>query len=67
MTIAAVIITLCDPLNAGFGYQIKVQNDRGGILLFANRDPATGAELLTLADALRVAHSYEPERAGAAS
>jgi hypothetical protein len=29
MQIAALTITLCDPLNPGFGYQMKVEREDG--------------------------------------
>jgi hypothetical protein len=61
MTISEVYISLCDPLNAGFGYQVRILDARGDTLLFTGRDPVTGSDLLTLADALRVAGMYQSE------
>jgi hypothetical protein len=58
-TPSEVHITLCDPLNPGFGYQIRVTGDRGEQLLFTSRDPVTGKDLETMSDALRVASWYD--------
>jgi len=57
-TISEVHITLCDHLNAGFGYQIRVVDQSGRTILFTSRDPSTGRDLLTYDDALRVAVGY---------
>lgn len=56
--IAEVHITLCDILNPGFGYQLRIVDTTGRSLLFTDRDPATGSNLSTYADALRVATMY---------
>jgi hypothetical protein len=53
-----VSITLCDGLNPGFGYAIRVTR-RGAVLLTATRDPVTG-EHLNFTAALRVAAMYAP-------
>jgi len=58
-TISETHITLCDPLNEGLGYQVRIVNNRGITLLFTSRDPITGADLLTYTDALRVATFYQ--------
>jgi hypothetical protein len=58
-TIGDVSISLCDHLNPGFGYQVKITDDRGNVLLFSGRDPQTGKDLLTYADALVVASYYQ--------
>jgi hypothetical protein len=52
-----VVIALCDSLNHGFGYSILVEKD-GRQLLFTSVDPQDGKDLLTYADALRVAGYY---------
>lgn len=51
-------ISLCDNLNPGFGYQVRITNDRGQDILFTANDPNTGKDLLTWADALRVLGYY---------
>ena len=58
--IGIVSICLVDHLNPGFGYQIRIIDDRGQTVLFTSRDPLTGQDLLTLADCLRVAQNYAP-------
>ena len=58
MQIHAVAITLCDVLNPGFGYQIRVTGEGGKQLLFTSRDPQTGKDLRSFDDALRVASYY---------
>ncbi len=62
--IGAVHISLCDPLNPAFGYQIQVEDRDGITRLHTSRAPDTGADLLTYADALRVAGLYGREPAG---
>ena len=59
--VSTVHIGLCDNLNPGFGYQIEIVNTHGVRVLFTSRDPATGAGLDTLSDALRVASYYAPK------
>jgi hypothetical protein len=54
-------ITLCDHLNEGFGYQIRIVDTRGVTLLFTSRDPVNGLDLLTHSDALRVAAAYSKD------
>lgn len=51
------VITLCDPMNPSIGYQIRLER-RGERLLFTAVDPMTGTDLITFADALRVAGYY---------
>ena len=53
-----VVIALCDVLNPGFGYQVRVVDERGLLLISASKDPVTGSDLLSLADAIRVAATY---------
>lgn len=44
---------LVDPLNAGFGYQVKIENARTGeVLLHRSNHPVGLTELLTPADCL---------------
>lgn len=57
-SVSTVLITLCDNLNPGFGYQIRIQDQQGKTLLFTSRDPSTGKDLLTLGEALLVASYY---------
>jgi hypothetical protein len=56
--IGEVRVALCDPLNPGFGYSVRLVDHRGKTLVLTSRDPETGADLLTCADALRVAGVY---------
>lgn len=65
--IGHVNISLCDPLNPGFGYQVCIESTDGRVLLFTSRDPMTSADLLTLSDVLRVVGMYaeSPERVAA--
>lgn len=58
-------ITLCDALNPGHGYQMRLTLG-GADVFFGAKDPATGADLLTYADALRVASYYGPPPASMA-
>lgn len=51
-----VFITLCDPLNPGFGYSIKI-SCRDTILLHTSRHPISGTSM-TYHDALSVATMY---------
>lgn len=54
-----VDVSACDPLNLGFGYQMRVTRSHdGSTVLFTSKDPATGQDLLTLEDCLRVASWY---------
>jgi len=55
-------ITLCDHLNEGFGYQVRIVDTRGDVLLFTSRDPVSGKDLLTYEHALRVAGAYASVR-----
>lgn len=49
----AASFCLSDPLNAGFGYQVKIENAcTGEVLLHRGNHPVTLAELLTPADCL---------------
>lgn len=48
MTIGICTISLCDHLNPGFGYQIKITDDSGKVLLFDNG----GENVLTLERAI---------------
>lgn len=57
--ISEVHISLIDVLNPGVGYQVRILDDRGCTLLFTGSDPADGKDLLTYADALRVAEYYK--------
>lgn len=57
-----VSIRLCDALNPGFGYALRVTR-RGVVLLATTLDPVTG-EHLTLDAALRVALAYAPAPRG---
>ena len=44
---------LCDPLNSGFGYQVKIENAcTGEVLLHRSNHPVTLGELLTPGDCL---------------
>jgi hypothetical protein len=55
--------TLCDHLNPGFGYQLRISRRRHGgneKLLFTSRAPDTGDDLLTAADCMRVIAMYIP-------
>jgi hypothetical protein len=56
--IGEVRVALCDPLNPGFGYSVRLVDDRGRTLVLTSRDPESGADLHTCADALRVAGVY---------
>lgn len=56
--IAEVHITLCDALNEAIGYQIRIVDTQGAVVLFTSRNPATGTELFTYADAIQVAAMY---------
>ncbi len=51
-------ISLCDPLNAGFGYQIRITDTQDNLLIYTSVDPATGKDLVTFGDAIRVAAQY---------
>lgn len=54
-----VTFDLCDRLNAGFGYQLRIENaETGRTILFTSRAPDTGDELLTAADCLRIVQMY---------
>jgi len=45
---------LCDPLNPGFGYQVKVTDRRTGETIWhSSVDGATGKDLLTEEDCIR--------------
>lgn len=57
-TFGEVHVSLCDHLNSGFGYQLRIVDDRGALLLLTTCDPVSGRELLTVDDALRVATAY---------
>jgi len=49
----------CDPLNPGFGYELRIENaETGEPLLFTSRRPDTGADLLTAADCIAVINMY---------
>jgi hypothetical protein len=50
--------SICDLLNPGFGYQVRITDDSGRELLFSSRNPATGDDLLTPKDCLRVIEMY---------
>jgi hypothetical protein len=51
--------SLCDPLNSGFGYQLKITDAQTGATVFSGHvDPAEGSDLLTAADCLRVLSYY---------
>lgn len=51
--------SLIDALNPGFGYSLRIEDaNNGELLLFTSRDPATGADLLTPVDCLRVVAYY---------
>lgn len=56
--ITATTIALCDVLNPGFGYSVHIVGPDGVTLLFDDRDPVTGADLLTYASALEVCSWY---------
>lgn len=56
--ISEIHTALCDHLNEGFGYQIRIIDTRGNTVLFTSCDPANGTDLLTYKDALRVAEQY---------
>lgn len=54
-----ISFSLCDHLNPGFGYQLRINNaENGETLLFTSRNPDTGADLLTVHDCLDVARIY---------
>lgn len=54
---------LCDHLNPGFGYQLKISNATNGTrLLFTSKHPVTGDDLLTARDCLDVIEAYVPPR-----
>ena len=61
-------ITLCDPLNPGFGYQIRITRvaPPGAPIdvLFTSRDPATGKSLLTYEQCLDVLTMYRSAPSG---
>jgi hypothetical protein len=52
--IGDVHIALCDPLNPGFGYQLRITSSHGEELMHASVDTVTGKDLLTVEDALAV-------------
>lgn len=56
-TYTEVTISLCDYMNPSIGYQIRITR-HGNDVLFVSIDPATGENLLTYTDALRVAGYY---------
>ena len=56
--IGNVSVSLCDHLNPGFGYQIRVTDINGKDLAFTSRCPVTGADLLDITLALKVAAYY---------
>lgn len=58
-TIGELCVSLCDPLNPEFGYQVKIHDDRGKLLLLTSRNPVTGKDLWTYKDALEVAYYYQ--------
>jgi hypothetical protein len=55
-------ISLCDPLNPGFGYQIRITRSAPPgapvEVLFTSRNPATGSNLLTYEQCLDVLELY---------
>lgn len=54
-----VSISLCDHMNPGFGYQMRITNALNGEeLLFTSVHPATGRDLLTYDECLDVANMY---------
>lgn len=67
-TYPEVSFSLCDWLNPGFGYSLRIENGLNGeTLLFTSVDPGTGRDLLTAADCLRVASAYLAPATGSAS
>ena len=50
-------INLCDPLNPGIGYQVKVTK-RGRTVLHTSYFPDTGESILTFTEAVRVLTMY---------
>lgn len=58
--------SLCDPLNPGCGYQLKITKGRAQSvgepppLLFTTVAPDDGSDLLTAADCVRVINMYLP-------
>lgn len=57
----SVTFSLCDHLNPGFGYQIKIVNGNGATVLLTDKHPLTGADL-DFAGCLEVASMYAPKR-----
>jgi hypothetical protein len=61
MTHFTVKFSPIDPLNISCGYQLTIANAfTGKTVLFTSRDPATGNDLLTPSDCLKVC-SYYPK------
>lgn len=59
MTYPEVTISICDHLNPGFGYQMRITDGRTGeTVLFTSKSPTTGQPLLTYEDCLEVAAMY---------
>lgn len=50
-------IHLIDVHNPSIGYQVRIERN-GQTLLYASRNPATGADLSTFADAMEVLQYY---------
>jgi len=61
--IGDVHIALCDPLNPGFGYQLRITSSHGEELMHASVDTVTGKDLLTVEDALTVVRRTAQQQA----
>jgi hypothetical protein len=57
---------ICDHLNPGFGYQVRITDALSGeSLLFTSKHPAYGTDLLTAGDCMDVINAYiAPEDGG---
>lgn len=57
---------LCDHLNPGFGYQVKITDALSGeSMLFTSKHPVDGSDLLTAGDCMDVINAYvAPEDGG---